>query len=167
MAILNTHSMTSATTVTKPSVHKARLTWQWRHLAHLLFDPDQGPLKRLEKFSRLIHSLITLLDHCWVSSGLLNTFSIVPQNHAARIAPLKPKGKVTKIKPYPYSFSLLHINHPCTVSSNQSLPHPLCSAKYITSFHPVPRASKEPSNCIKLSTLSSHSIQRRQISAEL
>lgn len=48
MAALKIHWMTSATTVTKPSVHKARLTWQWQHLAHLAFDPDQGPLKRSE-----------------------------------------------------------------------------------------------------------------------
>lgn len=61
MAVLNIHRMTSATTVTKPSVHKARLTWQRQHLAHLLFDPDQRPLKRSENIlGSFIPSLLSL-----------------------------------------------------------------------------------------------------------
>lgn len=83
--------------------------------------PRSKTFEKVRKYSRFIHSLITLLDH-WCLLALLNTFSIVPQNCADKTAPLKAKGKVTKIKLQPYSFSLLQIYHPCTVPSNPSLP---------------------------------------------
>lgn len=108
-------------TMTEVFVHKARLTWQWQHLAHLLlFGPDQVTVEKIRKYSRLIPSSLSLttVSICLLVKVILSGATKL----TVKISQLKWKCKVTKIKLQPQSFSLLQIRCPCVVPSNTSLP---------------------------------------------